>query len=412
MTFNLTSKKKKTIFLFFSQIFSLSTAFITNMFLAKMLGAKNFGTYALCLSIISFFSIFYEFGFFASSARLLAQVSSSLEEKKLIGASLIVFFFIAFSFIFTILVVAFLTKKLYGKEISNILKSNAIVSWALIVPFFLDLICKGTNKIELLSIFNFLWRILFLVFIFLLYFFKLFKPAYILFSFCISILIVFIFVILRLSPSFKGINSYLKEIFQEFKKYGIHIYIGRVIDVSTYQLDRLLLGYFATPKDVGFYSLATSMATPINTFSSALASTKFKDFASGKLIAKKLLLINFFWIVFSIISVNIFGYLVINYYLGKEYENMFIILIIMSFAVGFQAAYQLYNAWLASNGYGRILKKMSLFMASINFLGIITLIPFLFSLGAALGSVLGTFTYFIISYYYYNKVKEEHFGNV
>jgi O-antigen/teichoic acid export membrane protein len=399
---------KKTFLLFSSQVFSLFFGFLTNMFLAKNMGAEKYGVYALTLAIISFLAIFYEFGYFASVSRLLAQTRDFLKERELLGASLVVFFAIAFAFVITILLVSLVVDKIYGNNISNLLQKVCFISWSFTIPFYLELMCKGTNQIELLSIFHFSWRFLFFLSVLTFYFLGTLQPLYVLFSICIVPIISFLFVMIKSRPSFTNLKEHLQEIHQEFKRYGRHIYIGRVIDVSTYQLDRLMIGYFATPKEVGFYNIANAMATPINTFSASLASTKFKDFANHKPISSKVLKVNLLWIILAVIGVNIAGYGVVSLYLGKTYFKVIPLLILLSLAVAFQAGYQPYNAWLASNGYGRELKVLSFIMGGVNLLGNILLIPVLYSIGASIASILGTLSYFLLSFLKYTKVLQRY----
>ena len=61
---------KQTLFLFVAQIFGMVVGFVSNMLLAKQMGATNFGIYSLSLAIITFISIFFEFGYFSSASKM------------------------------------------------------------------------------------------------------------------------------------------------------------------------------------------------------------------------------------------------------------------------------------------------------------------------------------------------------
>jgi len=73
---------RQTLLLFSAQIFSLGIGFIANMLLAKEMGAQQFGIYSFALATISFVAIFFEFGYFASGARLLAQIMIKFMKKN------------------------------------------------------------------------------------------------------------------------------------------------------------------------------------------------------------------------------------------------------------------------------------------------------------------------------------------
>ena len=74
---------KQTLFLFVAQIFGMVVGFVSNMLLAKQMGTTNFGIYSLSLAIITFISIFFEFGYFSSASKMLANNHDINLEKKI-----------------------------------------------------------------------------------------------------------------------------------------------------------------------------------------------------------------------------------------------------------------------------------------------------------------------------------------
>ena len=398
---------KQTLILFIAQIFSMVVGFVSNMLLAKEMGVETFGIYSFASAVISFLAIFFEFGYFASASRLLAINHDKSKEKEYLGASVVIASVIAFSFFIMIFIVSFVVDSLFKDKIEDIIRIASIVSWSFILPFFMELILKGSNHIESMAWFNIAWKVLFVISLFILYYVELLTPLNVLIWFSITGIVGAVFFIFKLKPSFDNLKLNISRIHEENKVYGLHIYTGRVIDVSTYQLDRLLIAFFIGAKDVGLYSLANSMANPINSFSAALASSKFKDLANNPFIPTLILKINFLWISVAVVGANTLGYLIIYHYLGAEYHDVFLLLVLMSLAVGSQAAYQPYNAWLSGHGYGEELKRMSYFMAFFNFFGNITLIPFFGAVGATIASIMGTLAYLLVSLKYYKRFKNE-----
>ncbi|WP_169764357.1 oligosaccharide flippase family protein [Campylobacter mucosalis] len=393
----------QTIFLFIAQLFGMVVGFVSNMLLAKQMGASNFGIYSLSLAIIIFVSIFFEFGYFASAAKILATNQDIDLEKKIFGASIIIACIIVVFYLIFTFAISFLIDIIFDDNIGYIVRIASLISWSLIIPFFMELILKGSNHIEYMAGFNIISKILFIAFLFILFFLEELTPLNALLSFSTSYAFVFVLYIFLLHPDFSNISGILRKVNLENKSYGIHIYIGRVIDVSTYNIDRLLIGYFIGSKDVGFYGLANSMATPIYSFSAAMSSSLFKKLANDDKIPSRVLKANLIWVFLAFILANLLGFIIIKFYLGNEYNDVFIFLLLMSVAVCFQALYQPYNAWISGHGFGRELKRMSFKMAIINFVGNVILIPLIGVVGAILTSIVATLYYLYASMLCYKR---------
>lgn len=396
---------KQTLFLFVAQIFGMVVGFVSNMLLAKQMGATNFGIYSLSLAIITFISIFFEFGYFSSASKMLANNHNINLEKKIFGTSIIIACVLSAFFIVFALVISFLLGKIFSYEIGQIIRISSFISWSFVIPFFMELILKGSNYIGYLAGFNIFSKILFVVFLSLLFVFERLTPLNALLSFSLSYAVVFAIYAYMLRPNFSGFFEILRAINLENKRYGMHVYVGRVIDVSTYNIDRLLIGYFMGSKDVGFYGLANSMATPINSLSNAMSSTMFKTLANSNKIPPTVLKANLVWVFLAFVLANILGYLIINFYLKEEYSDVYLLLLLMSIAVCFQALCQPYNAWISGHGYGKELKKANIKMTIMTALSSILLVPTMGAIGACVSSMISNlYSLFLYVKIYYAKI--------
>ena len=396
---------KQTLFLFVAQIFGMVVGFVSNMLLAKQMGATNFGIYSLSLAIITFISIFFEFGYFSSASKMLANNHDINLEKKIFGTSIIIACVLSAFFIVFALVISFLLGKIFSDEIGRIIRISSFISWSFVIPFFMELILKGSNHIGYLAGFNIFSKILFVVFLSLLFIFERLTPLNTLLSFSLSYAVAFAIYAYMLRPNFSGFFEIFRAINSENKRYGMHVYVGRVIDVSTYNIDRLLIGYFMGSKDVGFYGLANSMATPINSLSAAMSSTMFKTLANSSKIPPAVLKANLAWVFLAFVLANILGYLIINFYLKEEYSDVLLLLLLMSIAVCFQALYQPYNAWINGHGYGKELKKANIKMTIMTALSSILLVPIMGAIGACVSSMISNlYSLFLYTKIYYAKI--------
>ncbi len=407
--FNLLKNKTllQTIFSFSAQIFGMGIMFIANILMAKTMGPESYGLYSFAFAVLSFVAIFFEFGYFASGSRLLATVENDKEEKDLLGALLIVAAGISLAFVVSILLLSLVIDFFFSNHVSYILQISSVTSFSFILPLFMNLITRGTNHIENFASFNFLWKVLFILSVGLLYYYNALVPVFILLVYSGTLLAAFLVLFFRLSPSFNEMKYNIKKLNKENKIFGIKSYIGRVIDVSTFHLDKILISYFIDMQSIGFYSLAFSMASPISTFSKSLASSKFKSFKDGEPISKKMLLFNLAWVVIGICIILGIGWGIVYLYLGVAYHDVFYLIILLVIAVSLNSAFQPYNAWLNCNGYGRFLRQKSVFTAPINIILNFIFIPLWGAGGAAFATILSYLASLYLQVYYYHVALKE-----
>ena len=151
----------QTLFLFTAQIFGMVVGFVSNMLLAKQMGAVDFGIYSLSLAIIIFISIFFEFGYFSSASKMLANNHDINLEKKIFGVSIIIVCVIATLFLLFTLIVSFLLDIVFNDKVGHIIRISSFISWSFVIPFFMELILKGSNHIGYLAGFNIFSKISF-----------------------------------------------------------------------------------------------------------------------------------------------------------------------------------------------------------------------------------------------------------
>lgn len=76
-----TKTARQTGILYGSKILGMALGFVTTIIVTRSLGPTQYGVLVFILSVITFSSLFFEFGFFSAGARLLA-ISRSLSENS------------------------------------------------------------------------------------------------------------------------------------------------------------------------------------------------------------------------------------------------------------------------------------------------------------------------------------------
>ena len=391
----------QTTFLFVAQIFGMGSAFMSNILMAKAMGVANFGVYSFTVAVIMFLSIFFEFGYIASISRLLIKNDDPLKEKELFGLSRIVCVICFFFFSLTIFIISFFIDNFFDDKIGKILRISSFCSFGFLVPFYLDLILKGANKIGTLSFFYVFQKIAFVLLLVVLFFLDSVTVVNNILLFSAISILSFFCCILNLKPIFANFKSNFILLQRENKIFGFYNYLSRVIGTGSAEMDKILIALWVSVKDVGLYSLSFALSSPINLLAVAFSSSILKKMFKGK-IDSKTLSVHLLLLFIIAVLIAIFGLCVI-YFLGAEYYGMFILFTLACVATILQALVQPYNSWLMSNGYGKDMLRISIgFTASNVFFNIILIYSFN-AVGAVFSKILSNLCFFIYCVLFYRR---------
>ena len=187
------------------------------------------------------------------------------------------------------------------------------------------------------------------------------------------------------------------------KEYGFHLYLGQIADQSTYQLDRIFISYFVNTTQLGFYTLAMAITSPMVGLSQALSMSLFKRFVDMKRIPKKVIWYNFLWLASCVIGLTIFGKFIVVLLFTEKFLPVVPLIFPLALASFFQGMYQPYNMFFAAKKKGKWLRNLSFIMSIVNFFGNIILIPIWGTYGAAVVTILANGYFYISCLWYYYR---------
>lgn len=393
----------QTGYAFFSQVFGLLVSFLVVIVVTNEMGEIRFGDYSFVLAIITFYSIFFEFGLLSSLSKMMAQNTNYNKEKELLGLSVFMVALISIAFIVFTFISSIFIQYFFEGNTGLLLQKTALFTWAFCLPFFLQQILKGVNKIEQLSVLFMLNKILSSALLLLLIYWQKLSIENAIIAVSISNIFTFLIFIVRTKPNFRNITKHWDSLKQDVKDYGSKKYFSKIIETSTFHTDKLMIGFFSSNVLVGFYNSAMTFANPIGIFGNALSNSKFKDFANKQAIKSKLIKTNLIFTLVAIIGANILGFLVVYFYWGENFLPVTYILPILSIAVGLNALYQPYANWIASNGFGDFIKQKSIYSAFTNILLNLMFIPLWGAIGAGIASLIAEAISYLLNVYYYKK---------
>jgi O-antigen/teichoic acid export membrane protein len=383
--------------LFGSRALASVLQFGINVYLARVLGVGEFGRYSFAISLLTFASLFFDFGYWSSGARLLSIESDETRQRALVGALCLVGGVASIAFVGVVLLLGVISDQLFHDRVGVVLRAVSLAAPVMIAPLVVEQVLKALRRSELLGAWTLASRVLFLASVAAL---SMSGPldarkaclAYLVGGFGGAVLVA-----IRVRPRLRGSTLYLRRLAAERQRFGRAFYLGKMLNLVIYRTDTLLLAHFRDAAAVGQYNLANSFANILAVFAQSGAAIEFRGFATGGPIPRQVHKWNLAGIVLGAVTVLAAGELVVWHYLGAAYSLAGMLLIPALFVSAFQGAYQPYNNWLLANGYGEELGRFLFAVAAINALANIMLIPVAGALGAVLASLLGMGSYLLLA---------------
>lgn len=396
---------KQTGILFGSQIAVLLFGVLIKILQTRSLSPEEYGTYAFFGSLISFLVIFYRFGFFTSIKVLLANTIDTVRSRELIGTGLIIALLIGISFSLTIIGLSFFVDSLFNVEIGKILLIISPLCFVLPFKMFVSEVGIGANQVKPVAIFDVIASSLFLTIISLFYFFGELTILSLIIYNLLSFITALVLATVQLKPIFNNIGLYTKEIIQKNREYGWHYYTGAIANQTTFKLDELFITYFVNVSQLGFYTLANMICSPMSIMSGAISKSMFKKMASLEKIPRKLFIYNSFWLVVCVLGLYLIGEYIISFLFGAEYGEVALLIIPLSIAHFFQGLSAPF-AFLSAKSMGKEIRNVAFAEGVVNVIGNIILVPLHGVYGAIIASILARFVHYIcLAYYYRNYTK-------
>jgi len=201
----------------------------------------------------------------------------------------------------------------------------------------------------------------------------------------------------------------LRTVLGEISWFGFYVVLANSIGMISTQIDSLMIGYFMSDTDVGYYAVSVLFMNGITLFPQAVQRVTNPTFA--RFYGKKdygnirsLIKVTMFKIslitIFIVSFLAIFGKVLIEVIFTKDFLPAYIPLLILLIGYSFYAAFVPIGGCLSSIGKVKIVFKISLLCAILNTLLNIILIPRFGLIGAASAtSVSLIFTTFINIYF-------------
>ena len=392
-----------TAILFSSQILLLIIGLGIKTIQVRALTTYEYGLLALFGTITSVIVLFFHYASFSSLKVLLANNEDKKKEKEYFGLGIIIACILGSLFSFSLFGISFFVDDFLDVEIGEILRLLSPFCFILPFQFFISEITIGANKLKRLASFHLFSRILFIVSLFALFRGDLLNVELIIILNLLSWLVSTIVVLFGLTPSFSNLKENLNTIKEKNKSFGISYYYGAIVNQSTFKLDELFITYFVNITQLGFYTLASIICSPMTFLSRAFVNSIFKKLALKDRIPIRVFVYNTLWLGFCVLFLYLTSDFIVSRLFGEEYMQVSVYILPLSIAFLFQGMYAPFS-FLTVKSKGRELRNVAYAEAFVNVFGNILLVPTIGVLGAIYASILARFTHFVGLWYYYDKM--------
>lgn len=405
--FKLSDSKKRFVGLNAAQFFSYGVSLVNSVIIARMLGAEDFGLYALVFAVVGFLVIFFRFGFFSSISVLLANEEDEHKKREIIGAGHLIAILIGLSFALVIALVSLVVDLIFGESVGYIL--ILLVPFLIFSPFanYVVAIGHGTGQVRCVAV-DYLGRsCLFFVSLLLLFYFESLDLISVSLAQVATYSLVVAIVFFMMKPAFSNLKVNLALIWEKNKAHGFHLYVGQIADQATFRSDEVMIPMFAAPVELGFYKIANTITTALTLPARNLAQIKYKSFANFRGVDTRLFLFLVAFLFAEVIFFILFFDEIIDWIYGEDFSEAYVLSLYLLPVLFFGGMSKLHNAYLGANSCGKIMRNTSFCMMIVNLIGNFALIPPFGAVGAAVSSGIAMTVFCFMTLYFYRKVERE-----
>jgi O-antigen/teichoic acid export membrane protein len=351
------------------------------------LSTSTFGNYTFSISFLQLVALVFEFGFFASAARLVT-LASGRDRRETVGAALLLYLPVGAAYCLSVFALSFGVNGWFHAEAGSALRVVAPVAIALPATLIVQQLAQGVDRLHVASIATLVLQVLLiLLLVLLLRFDDHFTLAAALFVRCLAVLISVIVAAVWLRPLFSRSKSRVTEILQHTVRYGFEVYVGRLLSIGTYNMDVLMIAALANSRSVGFYSLAGAIAAAAGLPVMGMSTALFATMARQSRIRKHWLLVATALGAFAAALAWTFAKSFINLVFSQRYAPAAHIVAPLALAQAVRGVTSVYNTFLFAHGRGRQLRNAGFALAASNLIFNFALIPPFGAIGAAWASL-------------------------
>lgn len=404
---------RQTVVLYAAQLASSGLNFLFTVVIGRAMAQEEYGIFSFCaFSIIYFLGLLFDFGVFSAGTRLLAVATDRDDERRMLGTLFLAGFGIAALFAVTIaasgpVVDVVMVRLGYpDTQVARLLLAASPLAAAVPLQLLVEFACQGTNRIGALAAQRLALPIASITFIGALSAFAgPISPLLALLAYQGGILTATAILIVALRPSFRVSRADFALLGAAIREYGFDLYLGRVVGMMSLRIDLLLIPGFVGPRRFGAYNIAQRVSEPISGLARAMATTRFKAFASLDHVGSSIVRWNIALLSAAAVGLASVGPFFIAFAFQGKYHNALPLLFPFAYVALFAGLLQPYNMFLTAHGRGKDLRNIALIMSLVNLFGLFAFVRTYGLPGAAWFAASSMAFNFVLHLYYYRRLR-------
>lgn len=392
----------QALYLYAATLSGSLLGFVTSIINTRFLTESEYGDVRYVQNLITLFASLLLFGYFLSGSRLLALSKNEQNSCRLRGAMVVVLILCSAILVTMTLVAGVFHSS--NADVGSLFLVSLPVCFFPLLTNYINNTAQGDNHIGRLALSRLLPALLYIPVAYFIYDNYGATPKLMallqwgIYSIVLSLLV------LSTRPSFKNLGPVLKELRSENEKYGKHLYYGFVAMVATNYLAGFTLGLFNDDNvNVGFYTLALTLTSPLAYLPGIIGMTYFKKFVNEPRIPDKVFKGTLLITASSCICFILFIRFFVEWFYPASYSMVGVYASWMAVGFSIHGLGDMINRFLGSHGEGKSIRNSSYACGFFKVLGFIFLVWLWNVEGALLTNVVSSCVYCLALYFYYRK---------
>ena len=366
---------------------------------------STYGDVRYVNNIIAFFSGIFLFGYFVSGSRLLALAETKEEASRIKGA-LVSILGMTVLLLMVVLTICGLVHDYYlHKAYYSLFYVVLPVCSSTLLLNYINTSSQGDNSIPTIAAARLFPQLVYLIVAFFIYKYCGATSERMLLLQNGLYTVILAILIFKNSPKFSRLKESFKKLNAENKRYGLQVYWGSLANVSVQYIAGVSLGIFgADNTEVGFYTLALTVTSPLMMLPNVIGTTYFKQFAHQELIPRKVLWGTYLMSVITLIAFCILIYPVVDILYNTSYVDVAFYASVMAIGFTLHGLGDVYNRFLGAHGLGAYLRNAAFVSGGVALVGYTVGIYYGGIMAAIVTRILSSSIYFLMMFLYYRKV--------
>lgn len=395
-------QKIQVIMLYTSSLLGVLLGILSSIVNTRFLTPTDYGDVRYIQNLVNFIASFLLFGYFLSGSRLMA-LSTDLSYTRRIKGMMVVILALAGLALLLSMPLCYL----FHLDDPHLATLFLITMPVCLVPLLFNYIeqtAQGDNQIGRLSLTRLLPYLIYVPTAYLIYKYTGATSRKMLWLQWGIYSTVYLSIIISTRPKFTNLAPVWETLKTENHSYGIQLYIGSLVMVATNYLAGISLGFFNSDNsEVGFYTLALTVTSPLATLPAIVGTTYFKKFASQPCIPNKVLQFTALLTLGTCIVFLLIIQPVVTYLYTERYAIVGIYASVLSIAYCIHGYGDMLNRYLGSHGQGKAIRNASIANGIFKIIGFTLLVALFNTKGAIATVIVCDIIYFGSLIWYYRK---------